>query len=143
MVYLQYKDAFFTAHPDFKWYKLPAPPLRPPSFGARIVQPEPTSSNMVENGLLYELDEPKTVELQDSGDKVTHHACNLELLINPDSELQAMPVAKKKEPQMGVFKLADEAQMGGLNSLMIDSYEMKANQSGTNDWRHPEETWLN
>lgn len=124
----QYKDAFFTAHPDFKWYKLPAPPLRPPSFGARIVQPEPTSSNMVENGLLYELDEPKTVELQDSGDKVTHHACNLEQLINPDSELQAMPVAKK-EPQMGVFKLADEAQMGGLNSLMIDSYEMKANQS--------------
>ncbi|XP_044730434.1 HMG box transcription factor BBX [Chrysoperla carnea] len=24
----QYKDAFFNANPDFKWYKLPAPPLR-------------------------------------------------------------------------------------------------------------------
>lgn len=24
----QYKDAFLKAHPDFKWYKLPAPPLR-------------------------------------------------------------------------------------------------------------------
>lgn len=25
---MQYKDAFFSANPDFKWYKLPAPPLR-------------------------------------------------------------------------------------------------------------------
>lgn len=25
---LQYKDAFLSANPDFKWYKLPAPPLR-------------------------------------------------------------------------------------------------------------------
>lgn len=25
---MQYKDAFFTANPNFKWYKLPAPPLR-------------------------------------------------------------------------------------------------------------------
>lgn len=24
----QYKNAFFSANPDFKWYKLPAPPLR-------------------------------------------------------------------------------------------------------------------
>ncbi|KAF5277647.1 hypothetical protein FQA39_LY06140 [Lamprigera yunnana] len=24
----EYKDAFFSANPDFKWYKLPAPPLR-------------------------------------------------------------------------------------------------------------------
>lgn len=24
----QYKDAFFSANPNFKWYKLPAPPLR-------------------------------------------------------------------------------------------------------------------
>jgi hypothetical protein len=24
----QYKDAFLNANPDFKWYKLPAPPLR-------------------------------------------------------------------------------------------------------------------
>lgn len=26
--YFQYKNAFFSANPDFKWYKLPAPPLR-------------------------------------------------------------------------------------------------------------------
>lgn len=25
---MQYKDAFLSANPDFKWYKLPAPPLR-------------------------------------------------------------------------------------------------------------------
>lgn len=28
MKIFQYKDAFLKAHPDFKWYKLPAPPLR-------------------------------------------------------------------------------------------------------------------
>lgn len=26
--FLQYKDAFLTANPNFRWYKLPAPPLR-------------------------------------------------------------------------------------------------------------------
>lgn len=25
---MQYKDAFLTANPNFRWYKLPAPPLR-------------------------------------------------------------------------------------------------------------------
>jgi hypothetical protein len=27
-LYFQYKEAFLKANPDFKWYKLPAPPLR-------------------------------------------------------------------------------------------------------------------
>jgi hypothetical protein len=27
-LYFQYKEAFLRANPDFKWYKLPAPPLR-------------------------------------------------------------------------------------------------------------------
>jgi hypothetical protein len=26
--FFQYKEAFLEANPDFKWYKLPAPPLR-------------------------------------------------------------------------------------------------------------------
>lgn len=26
--YFQYKEAFYKANPNFKWYKLPAPPLR-------------------------------------------------------------------------------------------------------------------
>lgn len=125
----QYKDAFFTAHPDFKWYKLPAPPLRPPSIGSRIVQIEPTSINALESGVLFELDELTSVKHQECIDDETQHSTNLEQFINPESDLQAGPVTMKKEPQMGVFKLADEAQMGSLNSLMMDSYEMKTNQS--------------
>lgn len=108
----QYKDAFFTAHPDFKWYKLPAPPLRPPCIGSRIVQPE--SETALESSFLYD---------------GAHPASNFEEPQNLDSEMQSMPIVKKKESQMGVFKLADEAQMGGLNSLMMDSYEVKTNQS--------------
>lgn len=108
----QYKDAFFTAHPDFKWYKLPAPPLRAPCIGSRIVQSE--SESALENGFMYEC---------------AHPASSFEEFQNPDSEMQSLPIIKKKEPQMGVFKLADETQMGGLNSLMMDSYEMKTNQS--------------
>lgn len=108
----QYKDAFFTAHPDFKWYKLPAPPLRAPCIGSRIVQSE--SDSALENGFMYEC---------------AHPANSFEEFQNPDSEMQSIPIVKKKEPQMGVFKLADEAQMGGLNSLMMDSYEVKTNQS--------------
>lgn len=108
----QYKDAFFTAHPDFKWYKLPAPPLRAPCVGSRIVQSE--SESALENGFMYEN---------------AHPAGSFEEFQNPDSEMQLIPIVKKKEPQMGVFKLADEAQMGGLNSLMMDSYEVKTNQS--------------
>lgn len=115
----QYKDAFFTAHPDFKWYKLPAPPLRPQTIGARVVQTEM---------------EVETESL-DQGDESTHQPSDpdqlvvSEQLVGSDGEHQAKPVAKKKELQIGVFKLADEAQMGGLNSLMMDSYEVKTNQS--------------
>lgn len=38
----QYKDAFFSANPDFKWYKLPAPPLR--TLNTRPVGIHKTSS---------------------------------------------------------------------------------------------------
>ncbi|GJQ77460.1 putative high mobility group protein [Trypoxylus dichotomus] len=37
----EYKDAFFCANPDFKWYKLPAPPLRTLATRPSSVQKEP------------------------------------------------------------------------------------------------------
>lgn len=129
----QYKDAFFTAHPDFKWYKLPAPPLRSPCIGPRVVLSEPTCTNSLECGLLYELDKPTTLKPQDSVGEGTKNSSFLNQIKKPDSESQTKPVSKDKELQMGVFKLADEAQMGSLNSLMMDSYETTTNQNFSSD----------
>ena len=39
---MQYKDAFLSANPDFKWYKLPAPPLR-------TLNVRPTSTHKVQS----------------------------------------------------------------------------------------------
>jgi hypothetical protein len=41
------------------------------------------------------------------------------------SEYDRMMPAKKQKSNFGSFKLADEAQMGGLNSLMNQTYESK------------------
>lgn len=52
----QYKDAFLNANPDFKWYKLPAPPLRtlstrPTNKKADTVQSD-TSSETIKSDYL-------------------------------------------------------------------------------------------
>ncbi|XP_044748081.1 HMG box transcription factor BBX [Coccinella septempunctata] len=46
----EYKDAFLTANPDFKWYKLPAPPLRtltvrPPQIFTKLPSPQSSPSH--------------------------------------------------------------------------------------------------
>ncbi|XP_045478595.1 uncharacterized protein LOC123683758 isoform X2 [Harmonia axyridis] len=46
----EYKDAFLTANPDFKWYKLPAPPLRtlsvrPPTSITKLPSPQSSPSH--------------------------------------------------------------------------------------------------
>ncbi|KAL3267191.1 hypothetical protein HHI36_011328 [Cryptolaemus montrouzieri] len=45
----EYKDAFLSANPDFKWYKLPAPPLRtltvrPPNSVPKLPSPQSSPS---------------------------------------------------------------------------------------------------
>lgn len=40
--HLQYKDAFLTANPNFRWYKLPAPPLRTLSTRPLTITKNPT-----------------------------------------------------------------------------------------------------
>ncbi|XP_058821115.1 transcription factor Sox-11-A [Topomyia yanbarensis] len=132
----QYKDAFFTAHPDFKWYKLPAPPLRPP--GIRPIKAGPMSfGSDVEcnDGLVYEAVQVK-LEEHDEKDQRTFKPKD-ELII-PNSEYlyeEPLSIAKatRKDSQMGVFKLAEAAQMGSLNSLMADSYDETANQTDAVD----------
>lgn len=75
---MQYKDAFLTANPNFRWYKLPAPPLR-----TLTTRPLTITKNSVP-------------------------------LSSPTSPLSS---------EFNLGKLADESQLGGLTSLMNDSYK--------------------
>lgn len=84
----QYKDAFLSANPTFKWYKLPAPPLR-------TLPTQVSKSNGSE----------RSDSFSDPYD------FDIEPLPRKRSTSEAKPI-------MGGFKLADEAQMGGLSSLM-------------------------
>ena len=43
--YFQYKDAFFSANPDFKWYKIPAPPLRTLKTRPTLIPKEPVAAS--------------------------------------------------------------------------------------------------
>ncbi|XP_067638832.1 putative uncharacterized protein DDB_G0282133 isoform X2 [Eurosta solidaginis] len=83
----QNKDAFFNANPNFKWYKLPAPPLR-------ALNTRPGNTDRI----LDQDDEIKsTLVAEDSG-----------------TMLQKFPNDKNNH----LFKLADEAQMGELSTLI-------------------------
>lgn len=95
---LQYKDAFFNANPNFKWYKLPAPPLR------STVLPSRSGANSFDydhNGF--------------------NHANGISHLAPEETAIKCEPIesrSEKRPTNVGIFKFADEAEMGGLNSLM-------------------------
>lgn len=130
----QYKDAFFTAHPDFKWYKLPAPPLRPQ--GIRPVKMETAGLGFdydYYDGVLYETVPPKCEVELETEQRTTVATSEFIPADNESAYDEPKPESRpnQKELEMGVFKLADEAQMGSLNSLMTDSYEGKTNQNAT------------
>ncbi|EDV47618.1 uncharacterized protein LOC6549952 [Drosophila erecta] len=88
----QNKDAFFNANPNFKWYKLPAPPLRtlatrPSNAAAALLIPnEDQPQQQV----------PTSLQMQ-------------------WAERGEMPRAMLRP---NYFKLADETQMGELSSLL-------------------------
>lgn len=111
----QYKDAFFSANPNFKWYKLPAPPLRTLS-----TRPGNTDRPPFNYAFAYDA----AFITNDS-----MHRTNGSIPINEDTPTIA--TKSNRGPNVGIFKLADEAQMGGLNSLMA-SYDSKS-PSGNNN----------
>lgn len=101
----QYKDAFFTANPDFKWYKLPAPPLRTLSSRPR----ESHDKQPVTPSHDYEPELEKT----------NNNSTKLDLNKKP------VPHEDGDRP-LSMFtpgKLADEAHMGGLSSLLATKTE--------------------
>lgn len=137
----QYKDAFFTAHPDFKWYKLPAPPLRTQSMSCRpSVQIEFSNSLNTNYEHHHYHDFPCDSQKVKSKDSVIDDnyssmtpsftitdAKNIDCKYSDCIYDNSRFASNNKELQMGVFKLADEAQMGDLNNLMKDSCETKIN----------------
>ncbi|XP_043658787.1 uncharacterized protein LOC122623602 [Drosophila teissieri] len=88
----QNKDAFFNANPNFKWYKLPAPPLR-------TLATRPSNAAA---GLLIPSEEQPQQQVPAS-------------LQMQWAERGEMPRAMLRP---NYFKLADETQMGELSSLL-------------------------
>ncbi|XP_017757941.1 PREDICTED: HMG box transcription factor BBX-like isoform X2 [Eufriesea mexicana] len=84
----EYKDAFLNANPDFKWYKLPAPPLRTLNTRPTNKKAE-TSSN------------EQPVENVKSENKSSDY----------------LKSDKRDGQSIQPGKLADESQIGGLSSL--------------------------
>lgn len=106
--YFQYKDAFFNANPDFKWYKLPAPPLRTlasrPRELDRAPQPPPHSPPQY---------------LEPDPERTNNNSTKLDL--NKKSREHAAALAAVAKPPLSMFtpgKLADESNMGGLSRLL-------------------------
>ncbi|XP_046967714.1 uncharacterized protein LOC124535538 [Vanessa cardui] len=106
----QYKDAFFSANPDFKWYKLPAPPLRTLSSRPRESTEKPIES------LNNEYQEN---ELEKTNNNSTKYDFNKKSSENV-SEIETKPLS-----MFTPGKLADEAQMGGLSSLLATKTEVQ------------------
>ncbi|KAM7350662.1 bobby sox isoform 1-T4 [Cochliomyia hominivorax] len=88
----QNKDAFFSANPNFKWYKLPAPPLR-------------TLSTRPATNQEYQEDNETNGQETISNNNATRGGVGGDVDGNNHSNY---------------FKLADEAQMGDLSQLMQD-----------------------
>lgn len=105
----QYKDAFFSANPDFKWYKLPAPPLR-----TLCSRPRETADKM----------ESPDSDYHDSESEKTNNNSTKHDYNKKPSDEHPEPDAKP----LSMFtpgKLADEAQMGGLSSLLATKTEVQ------------------
>lgn len=118
MLTFQYKDAFFSANPNFKWYKLPAPPLR-------TLSTRPGNTDRPLYNYPYDAD-------SFTSDSIHRTTCNTQFkedLLN-------------RGPNVGIFKFADEAQMGGLNSLMA-SYDSKSLSGNNNLGEHDAELGMN
>ncbi|TGZ53047.1 Uncharacterized protein DBV15_00520 [Temnothorax longispinosus] len=84
----EYKDAFLNANPDFKWYKLPAPPLR-------TLNTRPTNKKQESSSGVQSTDSVKT-----------------------EYESSDCTKSDRRDGQsIQPGKLADESQIGGLSSL--------------------------
>ncbi|XP_025266039.1 transcription factor Sox-11 isoform X1 [Camponotus floridanus] len=101
----EYKDAFLNANPDFKWYKLPAPPLR-------TLNTRPTNKKQESNSGMQFIDSVKS-----------------------EYESSDCTKSDRRDGQsIQPGKLADESQIGGLSSLFTpQKIEPSEEQTTIND----------
>lgn len=118
----QYKDAFFTAHPNFKWYKLPAPPLR--QFATRPGNIGPAT----ELDLPPDEGELSEVQVEQTNN---NHLTKVNYNAHPATATSKEALEGKRQ-MFTPGKLADEAHMGGLSSLIISDIKPSEDDYGTN-----------
>ncbi|KAL7038810.1 hypothetical protein ACKWTF_009700 [Chironomus riparius] len=94
-----YKDVFFSKNPNFKWYKLPAPPLR-------TLSTRPSNDRDHSNAVTPSSPIPNGEEM---------------IEITPKDRSTRNLKVSQSNSGIGQFKLASIDQMGGLSSLMIES----------------------
>ncbi|XP_070161066.1 transcription factor Sox-11 isoform X2 [Polyergus mexicanus] len=101
----EYKDAFLNANPDFKWYKLPAPPLR-------TLNTRPTNKKQESSSGMQFIDSVKS-----------------------EYESSDCTKSDRRDGQsIQPGKLADESQIGGLSSLFTpQKIESSEEQTTIND----------
>ncbi|XP_017029974.1 putative transcription factor capicua [Drosophila kikkawai] len=99
----QNKDAFFNANPNFKWYKLPAPPLR--TLATR-------PSNAATGGTVLHSSEDQSQ--QEAHPTTSSQQLQLQWA-GGERGASGVPLALLRR---NYFKLADETQMGDLSSLL-------------------------
>ncbi|KAL6444043.1 hypothetical protein ACFW04_001767 [Cataglyphis niger] len=101
----EYKDAFLNANPDFKWYKLPAPPLR-------TLNTRPTNKKQESSSGMQFIDSVKS-----------------------EYESSDCTKSDRRDGQsIQPGKLADESQIGGLSSLFTpQKIETSEEQTTIND----------
>lgn len=102
------------ANPTFKWYKLPAPPLR--TLSTRPCNSSPTQEELFDFSTSlsgFQHDQPTETAIL--GSRLDRQK-SIEI---PYVNGHVGKTSKgRKNSGVGVFKLADETQMGGLSSLM-------------------------
>ncbi|KAL0127177.1 hypothetical protein PUN28_005454 [Cardiocondyla obscurior] len=99
----EYKDAFLNANPDFKWYKLPAPPLR-------TLNTRPTNKKQESSGSAQSTDSVKS-----------------------EYESSDCTKSDRRDGQsIQPGKLADESQIGGLSSLFTPQKSETSEEQAVN-----------
>ena len=136
---LQYKDAFFSAHPNFKWYKLPAPPLRTISTTRPDVNNTPTPYHVGSFDTFHDL-MPKDRLSRTNIDFREYNEHDITVPKNGTTPPKNGKIMKKSNI-VGVFKFADEAQMGGLSSLMQPQSHFKSDDGASGPVNYDESGW--
>lgn len=126
--FLQYKDAFFSANPNFKWYKLPAPPLRSVPTQTRPDRQDSFSDPSYDD---YDTMSPLS--------KMSHGSIDMDCDNNAQHKVNDSAI----KSSVGLFKLADETQMGGLNSLMMAAEVVNAKSPSSKTPNHLNEHRVN